>query len=243
MAKLNQIVAVEKSTKSKAHSELSELYKVVQKPALFNGFNKTYRKIDEGGEDFSPETAKVQKTVSGVINSVKELMTELFDVTATKDFGNLAAKADVVVDGAVILASVPVPYLLFLEKQLTDLSTFVSHLPILDDADSWKFDTESGHWVTDKFSTHRTKKVQKGIVLYDATDKHPAQTQLISDDVLVGYWDTVKRSGAVSRTDQEKLQKRIKIFSDAVKFAREEANSVDVSSVKVADKIFSYLFN
>ena len=47
MAKLNQIIAIEKGIKSKSHSEISELYKLVQKPALFNGFSKSYQANDE----------------------------------------------------------------------------------------------------------------------------------------------------------------------------------------------------
>jgi hypothetical protein len=40
-------------------------------------------------------------------------------------------------------------------------------------------------------------------VLYDATEHHPAQTQLISEDVIVGWWETVKHSGAIPRPRQE----------------------------------------
>lgn len=45
MAKLNQIIAVEKGVKSKSYSDLTELNKVVQKPDLFNGLVKRYEKI------------------------------------------------------------------------------------------------------------------------------------------------------------------------------------------------------
>jgi len=35
---------------------------------------------------------------------------------------------------------VPATYLLFLEKQLTDLHTLVSKLPVLDASETWVFD-------------------------------------------------------------------------------------------------------
>ena len=37
MAKLNQIIAVEKSVKSRAHGEITEAYQQLQKPALLAG--------------------------------------------------------------------------------------------------------------------------------------------------------------------------------------------------------------
>ena len=52
--KLNQVIAVEKGIKAKAHSEVTELHKLCQKPELFNGFAKVYQKIDDGGEDMRP---------------------------------------------------------------------------------------------------------------------------------------------------------------------------------------------
>ena len=44
MAKLNQIIAIEKGIKSRVYGDLTELNKAIQKPDLFNGFQKTYQK-------------------------------------------------------------------------------------------------------------------------------------------------------------------------------------------------------
>jgi hypothetical protein len=54
MAKLNQIVAIEKSVKSRVYGEITEMHKLAQKPDLFSGFSKQYRKKDEEGEDCPP---------------------------------------------------------------------------------------------------------------------------------------------------------------------------------------------
>lgn len=74
----------------------------------------------------------MQIKAEDVLRATAGTLTRLFDVTATKDWANRTAAADVVVDGTVLLAQVPVPYLLFLEKQLTDMHTFVRKLPVLD---------------------------------------------------------------------------------------------------------------
>lgn len=227
MAKLNQIVAVEKGVKAQVYSYLSEVNKFVQKPDLFNGFSKTYNKKNEESEDLPPESKKVQFTVQDVLEKVTANMANFIKLVARKDFTNNIASADIKVDGQTIAMEVPVTHLLFLEKQLTDMKTFIGNLPVLDEADEWSEDTASGLYKSKPIEMHRTKKIQKGIVLYDATDKHPAQTQLITEDVLVGYWHTTKLSSAIPRPRKEELLKRIEKLILAVKEAREEANGAE----------------
>lgn len=242
MPKLNQIVAVEKSVKSRVYGDFTELHKASQKADLFSGFSKNYRKRDEEGEEYPPEHKRVQLEANDVLNQVARLMIELFDVTATKDFANCGAFADVVVDGETLVAHAPVPYLLFLEKQLTDLHTFVDKMPVLDAADDWSSDPNSGLYKTASIATQRTKKVQRPVVMYEATDKHPAQTQLITEDVVVGYWDTVKQSGALPNPRKRLLLDRLEKLSQAVKFAREQANDSEASEQNIGAKVFGFLF-
>lgn len=242
MPKLNQVVAIEKGVKSRSHSEISEVYKKLQKPVLFNGLSKTYQPKDEDGETYPQENQKVQESVVDILRTVEKTKTELFDVTAQKDYGNTTAKADVVLpDGTVIVKDAPVPYLLFLEKELTDLRTLVSAIPVLDSTDDWSADNHSGLYKTDAVKRNSTKKVQKALVLYPATDKHPAQTQLITEDVTVGVWEQVKYSGALGKPDQEALVERVEALLNAVKFAREEANNADAPKVNVGEAIFDYI--
>jgi hypothetical protein len=212
-----------------------------QKPDLFSGFSKQYRKKDEDGEDYPPEQKRVQILADEQLSRAAKLLSELFDVTATKDWANCRAVADVEVDGNVLIAGAPVPFLLFLEKQISDLHTLVDKLPTLDEADDWTKNDGTGLFKTTPIATHRTKKAQKPIVLYDATKEHPAQTQLITEDIVVGYWDTVKHSGALPTMRKKELLGRIEKLSQAVKFAREKANAVDAETVSVGKPIFDYL--
>lgn len=241
MPKLNQIIAIEKGVKSRVYGEVSELHKSSQKPELFNGFVKTYRKRDEEGEDYPPERKKVQINATDALGRIGELLTELIDVTATKDWANCQAVANVEVDGRVLIKDAPAPHLLFLEKQLTDLHTFIVKLPVLDEADDWLKDENSGLYKTAAIPTHRTKKVQKPIVLYEATKEHPAQTQLITEDVTVGYWDTIKHSGALPAPRKQQLLERVEKLAKAVKFAREQANGVASPPQQIGGALFDYL--
>jgi len=240
--KLNQIIAIEKGVKTRTYSKLSRLHKDSQKAEPFNGFSKTYRRRDEDGVDYPPERKKVQLGADALLKDVASMQTELFDVTATKDWGNCGARADVVVGGRVLVRDAPVTWLLFLEKQLSDLRTFVDKLPTLDEAEDWNRDPNGFLFKTEKITTHKTKKVQRPIVLYDATEHHPAQTQLITEDVVVGWWDTVKHSGAIPIPRKQAILERIVKLTKAVKQAREEANGVEIEPVEVGETIFGYLF-
>lgn len=240
--KLNQVIAVEKGIKSKVVSALTELYHTAQIPVLFVGFRKHYEKKDEAGEDLPPENLRVSQTVDNILKQVENSLSELMTVTARKDYTNCVAKADVKIGETVLIAQTPVSYLLFLEKQFTDFRTFVSKLPILDEAESWVYDAESQLYKTDPVKTHRTKKIQKGNTLYEATKEHPAQTQLITEDVLEGYWNIIKMSGAWPKAKKIALIDKVDKLLNAIKEAREEANSQEEIPVpNDIAKVFDYL--
>jgi hypothetical protein len=172
-----------------------------------------------------------------------EILTRLFDVTATKDWANGQARADVVVDGNVLLSDVPVTYLLFLEKQLVDLHTFVRKLPVLDASETWTFDASADCWATEAIQTVRTKKIPRNHVKAEATEHHPAQVEVYYEDVPVGYWRTVKFSGAMPARRVNEILERVEKLQQAVKFAREEANNVEVDDQRIGEQVFYYLFS
>jgi hypothetical protein len=242
MARLNQIIAIEKGTKSRSFHELTEAHHALQKPALLAGIARTYRPKDEEGEQFPPESTRVQMKAEDIIRKTVEVLTQLFDVTATKDWTNCRARADVVVDGRMLLSQVPATYLLFLEKQLVDLQTFIRKLPILDAAESWTFDPSADAWATEPVQTAKTKKIPRNHVKAEATDKHPAQVEVYYEDVVVGYWRTVKYSGALPAQRVNELLARVEKLQQAVKFAREEANNAEVEEQKVGERVLSYIF-
>jgi hypothetical protein len=239
--KLNQVLAIEKGVKSRVYGDVTTMNASAQKPALFNGFAKAYKPKEEDGEQFPPESSRVQMNAREMLQSLGRLLTELFDVTAAKDWANCNARADVVVDGKVLLKQSPATYLLFLEKQLNDVQTFVQHLPTLDPAEEWRFDEQANLYKSDVSKTARTKKVQKPIVLYDATKEHPAQTQLITEDVVIGHWDTVKQSGALPARRKADVLERIEKVIKAVKFAREEANAHEAPDTHVGAAMLEYI--
>lgn len=242
MTKLNQIVAVENGEKTRVLNEETVLHREVQKLPLLSGISRTYAKKDDDGDDLPAESTRVQVNAEEVLEKLGTTLSNLFDITLTKEVANTKASANVVVDGKTILKNVPVTYLLFLEKQLVRLRTFVTKLPVLDPAQSWSKDPNTGVWATAPTQTTKTKKVLRNHVKAEATDKHPAQVELFHEDVIVGTWTKVEYSGAVPQTRVAELVERVDALSKAVKFAREEANNTDVNDEKAGKLVFDYLF-
>ena len=104
MTKLNQIIAVEKGVKRGSLRELTDAHHRLQKPAPLAGISRTYQPKDEDGELLPPESTRVQVRAEDVLRMTAAVLTRLFDVTATKDWANCSAKADVLPEVALVAA-------------------------------------------------------------------------------------------------------------------------------------------
>lgn len=243
MPKLCQIIALANGKKARSQAGLTELYHLIQKTPLLDGITRTYRPLDENGEKFPPEAKKVQTRVTDLIVRVRGILTDMIDIVVTQDTANTQAFADIVVDDTVLAEHVPVCHLLFLEKHLVDLATFVEKLPILDPAESWERNDEMDCYATAPFETIKTKKLPRNHVKYEATKDHPAQVEMYTEDVLVGNWTTIKFSGAILEADRRAIIARIRQLQDAVKTAREEANCLEVKDVSIAENLLDFVFD
>lgn len=242
--KLNQIVAVRKSITSRVLQEATEVYQTLKKPDLFNGHSRKYHVQNEGGENsetFPDENQKVQFNVEERLKRLASLESEVYDVELTADTANGSAKADIIVEGKTLGTDVPATTLIFLEKKLGEIRNCIQIAPELATDEDWTLDANSSLHKTEPRKTNRTKKLQKALVLYPHSDKHPAQTQLISEDVVVGLWELVKHSGGISKPRKDVLLHRIGKLIDSVKTARELANMQEVEERKLGGPLFEYL--
>lgn len=243
MTQLNQIIAIEKGVKSDSTRTETDLYHSLEKKPLFAGLSRVYTpKDEEDGDQLPPEATSVQIKTSDVIDELTTSLTRLIDLIATKDEANTGARADVVVDGAVIAADVPVTTLMFLEKETEKLHAFIGRLPVLDPAVQWSYDDNRGVYVAAPVQTVRTKKVPRNHVLYEATKEHPAQVQTFTEDIIVGTWEKTDFSGAMPADALAAISARLNKLRTAVKFAREAANTINVVDVHFGANILKYLF-
>jgi hypothetical protein len=241
MSRLNQILAVSKTAKANANRAFTSAYQLLSKTALFNGLARTHQPVDDKDEVLPAESQRVQITVPKVIEDASASLKRLFDIVGAIDNTNLVAVADIKVGNTVLLPAVPVAHLLFLEKQLVDLRTFVTKFPVLDPTKEWTYDPANAYWTTTEVKTRSTRKVPKVVTKAPATDKHPAQTEMFFEDVTSGHWHTRHLSGAIPATAVAFLLDRIDEVAAAVKKAREEANMAEVrelNSSAIVDFIF-----
>jgi len=233
-----QIIAVEASARKEALEAEGTFKAILNNESLYTGIIRNYNPIDDEGEKFPSETKylalDLEQTIRNLFNGHKKL----FDVTATKDWGNQEATGDIVV-GDYKFDDVPVHYLLFLEKTLTRLKALIQSVPVLSPTERWNA-LDSG-WETDAIRTAKSRKIPTVIVKYDATPEHPAQTEMFLEDQTVGHWITHKLSGALDPSTRNGLIERTQVVLDAVAMARERANQTEVDNQYIAIEIFEFI--
>ena len=242
MVKLHQILPVEKDAKAQAVAALTKAHHLLEKHPQQSGIQRTYRAKDDGGDHLPPESTRVQVRAGAVIAEVVTVMARAFDVVATKETANRTASADLVVGDDVLLPDIPVAVLLYLEKQLVGLYKFVRSLPVLDPSEQWVYDQTTDTWATEPYETTRSKKIPRSFEKAPATEHHAAQVEMYFEDVIVGTWTTIKRSGALPAARIKVLIERVETLQRAVKMAREAANDVAIDDVKIGRTFFDYLF-
>lgn len=236
MGKLNQVIAVVAPKKKQAKDVETKAYHDMKKPELFSGISRTYTPREEDGDKLPPESKNVQATCGKIIEEVSKALQDMLDAVATQDWANCQARA------TILGLQVPVTYMLYLEKQLTDLKTFVTALPTLDPGEVWTYDENSDSYASSPSETVRTRKVTEFVVAVQPTEHHPAQVKEVSKDVVAGYWKTIKFSGAMPAKEKNEILDRLRQLQEEVVKAREEANSMEVTPVKIGQRLMDFVF-
>lgn len=240
---LHQVVALLPGVKSRADKIATQFHHIHKKPDLLNGLARQYRALRDGDETLPSESKRVEHTVAQSIEGLKTAWGDLWDLALTQERSNYEAKADIEVEGQVLLRDAPVPFLLFLTKQLTDLKTFIEEIPTLDPSLEWSLDSNAGLFRSETIEKMRSRKNQKPIVLYEATKEHPAQVQLLQVDENVGVWSETKLSGAIPATVKKQYLERVTRLLEAVVKARESGNALQVDPVKgVGADLLNFVF-
>lgn len=243
--KLNQVIAVEKGVKTRTHDAITALHRASKDVSTFFGLNREYIPKDEGGQQLSPESKLVERKATSLLASAIESWADYNNVLLTKEKGNCVAKASIVVDGKVLLPSVPVSFLVNFEKQLDDMYKFVDSLPELPTTEVWNYDSNLGLWIDEGTNQHRSIRRKNFVVVPNSgvPEKGVApQVREVENDEVVGTWSIQKMSGAMSPTQKANLLSKIDKVRRAVKVAREEANSIEVETQTVFNDLLKNLF-
>ncbi len=248
MSKLHELIPVNNALEGqvdKCASDLTELF--TKKHHHFTEKLVTVTSKEEAGAPSTvEEQLALQSTVRKELNWMRPFWIKAIDSAHQINVGNTVAKADIVLEnGDVLVLDVPATTLLELDKTLVKIKNLLAVVPTLDPAKSFKTDPQRdlGVWVARDITRVRTAKRQKAIVLYDATTEHPAQTQLISEDVPVATVTTQEWSGMITPAMKADLLDRCETLMRAVKAARARANEVvvDVEANRIAHSLLNYV--
>ena len=242
-SRLSHVIAITKDVKTAANSELSKLYKALAKADLFKGQTKAWTPAEEDGIKYQEKDILVQKRTDDVLDQCVLQWTNLMDAEATRDFANMGAFASVEVDGVILLADAPVPFLLSLEKQLKDMAGVLARIPELDPSEPWAYDDGTRMYRGKPTETYKSKKVKTPRVVVEATEKHPAQWTELTEDIIEGTWVTTNLSGCMSASKKKAMLEKVNKLRQAVHIAREEANSSPAPAQAVGKPLFEFILS
>jgi hypothetical protein len=246
---LSQLLGLLDGAKADAKTTIDRAHKACQRQGVFDGMHRVFAAMEETEDgrpaDWEPPQIRhVQTRAGALVDEVQPDWVRLLDAIAAVDATNAVAKADVILaDGTVLARDVLGVTLLALERQITDLLTFVEKLPVLPPDERWTFDGDLDAWVSSPSTTFKTKKIEKGLVVVPATKEHPAQAKTTTEDVRVGTWTSVKHSGAASPESVREMRARARALQDAVRGARQRANAAPAVNVRIGDNLLRYVFN
>ena len=243
MAKIHEILAAEPNVKAKAETILKEgIDTFKNKQAHFQGLIRTYHPKEEDGETFPDETQEIVTTVPAKVDYVMKALINRLDIIVSKEHSNLTAYGDITIDGKILQAGVCATALLSMEKEVKNWRAFLLAAPTLKPGIKWNWDKINNYYVSNEFETVKTRKVQEVLVKYPHTKEHPAQTEMITKDVLVGSWKQTLIAGGWTPARKAKIIDKVDKLEIAIKEARQRANDTLAMDMKNGQTLTDYIF-
>ncbi len=247
MGKLHEILAVEKTITSAAEKLFQDtLGKFQRVDSYFQGHLKTLKMLNDSPENKALENAaRAEKILTTTVPETLKYQLGFWvkaeDILYQKNKTNQSAMADLEFEGRVIAQALPVDELMGLEARLEKLRGLFTTIPTLDASRNWVKDTnaaQTGTFVAaNEEISSKTEKIVDAKVLYEATDKHPAQVKEFSKDIVVGSFVVKNFSGAATAIQKARLLEIVDGLIAEVKRSRVRANNIDVVNTGIGQTI------
>lgn len=251
MAKLHEILAVEKGLQTTAKQTNAETVKTFNaKDAHFVGTVREVRHFSETDQNLNTDEFKdMVDTVFGKLLYNAGPNIKAWDAYYQKEATNQKASADLVIDDSgmpiLLAAAVPATVLLGLETKLAELKAVYDAIPTLAPGPTWVPDTSrrsSGvHRSEHPDVTFRTRKTVKPVIMAPATTQHPAQVQAVQEDVPIATITTQHWSGMITTAQKSDLLGRLDRLLRAVKQARQRANATEAVKGSIGKTLIDFI--
>lgn len=218
----------------------------------FEGHEKTLEMFgtERKAEGFTKHV-EVANTVSGTLERMFEHVARVIDFNLQTEAAKQSAVADVVIEDEVtgakttIGTKLPSAFLLGLAVKLKEIRDVLNEIPTVPPGYTWTSQNSADKpgLLRRNALEFRTKleNVIKPLVLYPATDRHPAQVKELSEDVPVGKCTIVHYSGMLMPSDKRRLLGRVDAFIRAVKQARQRAHTVEAPPASIGESIQKFI--
>jgi hypothetical protein len=248
--KLHELLAIETNLENQADKCRTELAATFDKKRhLFEEKTTVFFPLAENEQPVTELQSDLQSTVRKELDWIGAHLAKSIDASYQVAEANTAARADVVLEddaGTVILTGVPATALLELEKTIAKITSLITAIPTLDPAKGFTPDSQRGTGVfkAREVNKNRTRKQAKVLIKYEATKEHPAQTEVVTEDVAVGRIQEQEWSGLITPAEKAELINRAEILARAIRRARSRANEASVDAQKkIGSKLLKYLFD
>jgi hypothetical protein len=249
MGKLHELLAVETNLGNVSKKLVAESIKSLQKDNLFTGEVKIHKIYDEDHQHLVQPSH--ERTVTTTVKSNLEYtfqkgLVPYWDAVAQKDEANQRAKADVIVDGKTILEGIAGTTLLGLEAKLAEQLNLFNTIPTLAPGIAWELDPTQADGVYRNPQLETRVQNARSIeykVIVEPTEHHPAQVREVEIITAIGDYKVTSYAGMITPKKKAEMIQRLQKLINAVKKARQRANSIDVKSVQVGASIADYLIN
>lgn len=251
MTKLHEILAVERTKIAASNKLMEDAANKFKKDQFFLGFVKSLKMIQDSAEntaleESSRENKELNTTVPETLAYMFKYWNEAEDIIFTKNKTNQLAIANLEYKGSVLVENVPVDQLLGLEVRLENLRKVLELIPTHDASKEWILldSGRLGEYASATIeTTSKTEKTMTPVVLYEATEHHPAQIERVTVDKIVGTFSRKVTSGAATSKQKAALLTTIDELIVESKKARMRANSIDASPVKIGNILTDLLMD
>jgi hypothetical protein len=232
--RLHEVLAAEDTVTKAAEKVTAETGEKFNKHSeYFMGRIRVLNRLGSTPEDAAIVAASraeksLPTTVPATVDYAMNLIANALALKLTKHATNQVAKADIELDGTVLMKDAPVDFLLDLEKLLPRWREMFLRMPTLDPSKEWVSQQKHVWKTKDPVVTTQTEKVVYPVVLSPATDRHPAQVKEASKDVTVGTFEETTFSGAATTQQKADLIALCDKLITATKQARMRANTVEI---------------
>lgn len=245
MAKLHEILAVERGLQAVAGKLLSESIRTFGKTSLFSGQTRSLKHFSDSDKHLDGvEHQQLEATVPENLDYLRKPWGDWLDAVAEKDTANMQAASDVVVNGKVFMESVPATTLLGMETKLTELRKLLDAIPTLPPGVGWISDEQERKGVYKGQHVSETMKEVKDTeyrTVSPATPEHPAQVAGVPLVRAIGKYSVTQQSGMMTPLHKAEHLERLDTLLKAVKKARARANEQETAPVKIGEIVFRFI--